>query len=73
MICTEFDPITASCAPSCCVCGRNGECHRTGEKSTNELRANTEEMQNEAQPKLRKTEKNEKRSTYHERTADARR
>lgn len=45
MICTEFDPITASCAPSCCVCGRNGECHRTGEEQANERRANTDEMQ----------------------------
>ena len=26
MSCTKFDPITASCAPSCGVCSRHGEC-----------------------------------------------
>lgn len=26
MICSEFDPITASCAPACCVCSRTLDC-----------------------------------------------
>lgn len=46
MICDNFDPITASCAPCCIVCSQRGHCgNRTGEEQANERRANTDEMQ----------------------------
>ena len=44
MICSDFDPITASCAPSCCVCSQRRECTRSADeahkRSENEAREN---------------------------------
>lgn len=31
MICSDFDPITSSCAPCCCVCSQRRECMKKEE------------------------------------------